>query len=101
MTQIHTTGSTRESGPRVTLRRSAFGTTMTRGLVTGLPNLVASGLLIVLPLIGRLLLAPTQYATWVLMSTVLTVSLVVDFGSASWLIGLTARGGYTPGRLVK
>lgn len=62
---------------------------------SGIPALAASGLVLLIPLSGRQFLTRAEYATWALLATVLTVSLVLDFGGPALILREESRSRLT------
>ena len=59
---------------------------------TALPVLMASGMIYVLPLMARPFLSASEYATWALGATVLSITLVFDLGGGTFDVSLLEIG---------
>lgn len=70
-----------------------------RMLETGLPSIVASGILLMVPLVGRMYLDAAAYSTWALLSTVVTISIVIDFGAPAYVMRMISSG-FGSGRAI-
>ena len=67
---------------------------LARGMIAGgLPTVLAAGISLAVPLIGRIYLTPDAYAVWALASTVVTMSIVLDFGAPAYVMRVIAIGG--------
>lgn len=67
---------------------------LARGMIAGgLPVVLAAGISLAVPLLGRIYLTPDAYAVWALVSTVVTMSIVLDFGAPAYVLRVIAIGG--------
>lgn len=64
-------------------------------MATGVPTLLASGLLYLQPILGQRFLSSAEYATWALGATILTTGLTLDFGGSAYVSATAARGQLT------
>lgn len=90
-------GGSAAGGPPATTR-SPGG--LQRMLGTGLPVLLASGLIYLLPLMARPFLSVSEYATWALGATVLSITLVFDLGSTPFVLTTAGTSLLTQRRLA-
>ena len=67
---------------------------------TALPVLMASGMIYVLPLMARPFLSASEYATWALGATVLSITLVFDLGSTAFVLTTAGTPLLTQKRLL-
>ncbi|WP_050668412.1 MATE family efflux transporter [Luteipulveratus halotolerans] len=81
--------------------RKGIPNASTRMVTTGLPVLVASGLLYVLPLAARPFLSDAEYATWALGAVVLSITLVFDFGATPYVLAAEGAGSLDRARFVR
>ncbi|NNG39267.1 oligosaccharide flippase family protein [Flexivirga sp. ID2601S] len=89
------------SGPIGRIFASARAGLGGRLLRTGLPTLVASGLIYLQPILGRSHLSVTEYSTWALGATVLSMGLILDFGGTAYSVAASASGTLTRAALTK
>lgn len=67
--------------------------TLSNMLVSGVPAIAASALMLLVPIVGKAYLDAESYAVWALASTVVTISLVLDFGAGAWATSVFASHG--------
>jgi O-antigen/teichoic acid export membrane protein len=82
-------------GPVATVSDAPVRTaSLARGMIAGgLPTVLAAGISLAVPLIGRVYLTSDAYAVWALASTVVTMSIVLDFGAPAYVLRVIAIGG--------
>lgn len=80
---------------------SEQSTLMLRLLKGGGPALLAGGISLLTPLLGLLFLDSDTYVVWALASTLITLFLVLDFGTGSLSVSLAAQGQAYPRALLK
>ncbi len=80
--------STTSGHSAVSLRRTTI-----RMVVSGAPSITASAFMLLVPIAGRWYLDDDSYGLWTLASTVVAISLVLDFGAGAWVTSTFASSG--------